>query len=283
MNIIFNKCSDAINHSLSGGKYGIFYSKNSVADTSIHVHDCCEVLFCISGGDTFLIDDSIFSVNDGDIFIINQFEPHKITFKKNEVFERYVIQLHPSFIYDSSSEITDLSHCFYARTTPDCNRLSLTEEDRDYVLSLIERLKSYNSFGDDILKNNIMTEIMIFINKKFIESSQKAPSDLSDSRVVLDAIKYINLHYGEDIYLADIAENSYISINQLCLIFKKCLGTTVIKYLTSKRISEAKKLLKNGKSITETSAECGFNDYANFIRTFTKTVGVSPKKYASGQ
>lgn len=283
MNIIFSKCSEAINHSLTGGKYGIFYSKNSVPETSIHVHDCCEILFCVSGGDTFLIDNSIFSVNDGDIFIINQFEPHKITYKENEVFERYVIQLHPSFIYNSSTDITDLSHCFYSRTTPDCNQLSLSQTEKKYILSLIDKLREYNSFGDDILKNNIITEILIFINKKFIESSQKAPSAFNDSKVISDAIRYINLHYGENIYLADVAENSYVSVNQLCSIFKKCLGTTVIKYLTSKRISEAKKLLRNGKSITETSAECGFNDYANFIRTFTKTVGVSPKKYASGQ
>ena len=69
MNIIFNKCSEAISHSLSGGKYGIFYSKNSVPETSIHVHNCCEVLFCVSGGDTFLIDDSIYNVNDGDMIV----------------------------------------------------------------------------------------------------------------------------------------------------------------------------------------------------------------------
>ncbi len=283
MNIIFDKCSEAIKHSLSEDKFGIFYSKNSVPETSIHVHDCCEVLFCVSGGDTFLIDDNIYTVSDGDIFIINQFEPHKITFKEDKVFERYVFQIHPSFIYDSSTEKTDLSHCFYARTTPNCNKLSLSQAEKEYIFTLIDRLKSETFFGDDILKSSIISEFLIFINRKFIESSQREPSRKDNSKVIFDAIKYINLHYGEDIYLADIAENSYVSVNQLCAVFKKCLGTTVIKYLTSKRISEAKKLLKNGKSITETSAECGFNDYANFIRTFTKTVGVSPKKYASGQ
>ena len=57
-------------------------------------------------------------------------------------------------------------------------------------------------------------------------------------------------------------------------------GTTIIKYLTSKRISEAKKLLNSGKSISEAAEESGFNDYANFMRTFKKIVGVPPKKYA---
>ena len=45
-------------------------------------------------------------------------------------------------------------------------------------------------------------------------------------------------------------------------------------------ISEAKKLLNSGKSISEAAEESGFNDYANFMRTFKKVVGVSPKKYS---
>ena len=64
-------------------------------------------------------------------------------------------------------------------------------------------------------------------------------------------------------------------------MFNRYCGTTVTKYIISKRITEAKKLLSNGKSVTETAFASGFNDYANFIRTFKKTVGVPPGKYKS--
>lgn len=53
----------------------------------------------------------------------------------------------------------------------------------------------------------------------------------------------------------------------------------VTKYIVSKRITEAKKLLATEKSVTDTAFMCGFNDYANFIRTFKKAVGVPPGKY----
>ena len=43
---------------------------------------------------------------------------------------------------------------------------------------------------------------------------------------------------------------------------------------------EAKKLLKNGHSVSDTAMLCGYHDYANFIRSFKKSVGVSPGKYA---
>ena len=76
-----------------------------------------------------------------------------------------------------------------------------------------------------------------------------------------------------------VAKNTYVSVNQLCRLFTRYCGTTVTKYITSKRITEAKKRLEEGKSVTDTAFMCGFNDYANFIRVFKKAVGVPPGKY----
>jgi AraC-like DNA-binding protein len=101
-----------------------------------------------------------------------------------------------------------------------------------------------------------------------------------DDKLVKKAISYINSNFSENINLETIAGELYISVNQLCRIFKKNLGTTVTKYIAGKRISEAKKLLKNGHSVSDTAILCGYRDYANFIRSFKKNVGVSPGKYA---
>ena len=56
-------------------------------------------------------------------------------------------------------------------------------------------------------------------------------------------------------------------------------GTTATKYITSKRITEAKKHLLEGKSVTDAAFLCGFNDYANFIRLFKIAVGIPLGKY----
>jgi AraC-like DNA-binding protein len=34
-----------------------------------------------------------------------------------------------------------------------------------------------------------------------------------------------------------------------------------------------------GLGVSEVCEKCGFNDYSNFLKAFTKAVGVSPKKY----
>ena len=99
------------------------------------------------------------------------------------------------------------------------------------------------------------------------------------SKTVQLAIDFINNNYSQELTLEMIAKNSYVSVNQLCRLFNKYCSTTVTKYIISKRITEAKKMLSEGKNVTDTAFMCGFNDYANFIRVFKKAVGVPPGKY----
>ena len=45
----------------------------------IHIHDCYEIYYSISGGKQFLIDNRFYNFNPGDIFFINQYESHYIS------------------------------------------------------------------------------------------------------------------------------------------------------------------------------------------------------------
>ncbi|NLE24144.1 MAG: AraC family transcriptional regulator, partial [Clostridiaceae bacterium] len=61
----------------------------------------------------------------------------------------------------------------------------------------------------------------------------------------------------------------------------KHTGYTPHEYITLKRLITSKELLRSGMSISDVCIECGFNNYSNFIRSFTNAFNISPKKYAS--
>ncbi|MBQ2889097.1 MAG: helix-turn-helix domain-containing protein [Clostridia bacterium] len=277
MQCVFDKCYDAVKCANDNKGFGFYYSEKQNPDLSIHIHDCCEVLLCISGGKNFLINDKVYDVNDGDLFIINQFEAHKITFDPDKKFCRYVMQVHPEFLYSQSSAQTDLSHCFYTRGGDVSHKLMLSQEERETLVGYIKRLEAEESYGDDIIKKITATQFLILINSAFV--SQIGAEKSSGSEAIKKAMDYINLNFSQELSLQKIAENSYISVNQLCRLFNKYCGTTVAKYITSRRITEAKKLLSSGRNVTDTAMLCGFEDYANFIRVFKKHVGVTPGKY----
>ena len=274
MNVFFDKCSAAVDFAAETKAFGIYHSTENNPNLNIHTHECCELLLCIKGGNNFLIDDKIYKAEDNDLFVINQFEAHKITLCGD--VERYTVQIHPEFLFSNSTGETDLSHCFYSRGENFSNRVPLKKDEAEALVNILSDIKDCSGYGDDVLKNIYMIRLLVLVNRFFKDNHPAAA--VGGSRLS-GAVMYINRHLSDELTLDMIAKNSYMSVNGLCRVFKESLGTTVMKYIIGKRISQAKKYLKSGKSVSETAFLCGFHDYSNFIRTFTKTVGCSPGKY----
>jgi len=280
MKVMFNKCHEAINFSDTSGLFGCFYSTKHDANMNIHIHNCCEVLFCISGGKTFFINERIYDVCDGDLFILNQFENHKITSDTSKVFERYVLQINTEFLHKISSTDTDLSRCFFIRNENISHKIPTTENQRKILIEYFRQLGEENNFGDEIVKEITTTKILLMLNEMFSESNKDYTYTVNyENQNLVKALNYINDNYHKELTLEIIAKNIFVSQNELCSIFKKHLGTTVKKYITSRRITKAKQLLKKGKTVSETAALCGFEDYSSFIRAFGRVTGMSPGKY----
>lgn len=279
MAYIFSKSSDAIENTMETRTFGVYYSETENSEINIHAHNCCEILLCLSGGSTFLIDGKAYDVSDGDLFIINQYEPHKLIPNSNKIFARFVLHIHPAYLVGNSTKETDLSRCFYTRGEGFSNKISLNDQQIAEMERLFILFRSNSGYGDDIIKSAAVNTLLAMINELFIKNTKSAHTPHAEDALIMKIIQYINTHFAEELTLESLAKKSYISVNQLCKLFKKRFETTVAKYIMSKRISEAKKMLSQGKSVSETSVACGFSDYANFIRVFKKSVGVSPGKY----
>ena len=277
MKCFFNTCDEAIQNAASTKSFGIYYSEGQNQYRDVHIHDCCEIFLCITGGKNFLIDDKIYNINDGDLFIINQFENHKVVSdKSSNLFARYSMHVYPTFLYANSVGDTNLANCFYG---PDkVTKTSLSKAEVEHMTQLFESLRVDYDYGDEMYKKLRATEILLETNRLFSTHTPHLSDKFSHQSIQL-AINYINENYSSPLTLEMIAKNAFVSVNQLCRLFTRYCGTTVTKYVISKRIVEAKKLLSQGTSVTDTAFMCGFNDYANFIKTFKKAVGVAPGKY----
>jgi len=92
--------------------------------------------------------------------------------------------------------------------------------------------------------------------------------------------QYIKEHIHERIYLQDIADTFEISPNYLSQIFKKNMNIGISEYITTQKITESKRLLKETNlKIYEISDKLGFENSFYFSKVFKKMVGVSPKDY----
>lgn len=66
--LIHDSCQSAIRSCLDTETFAVARLYSNEKTMGIHMHDCYEIYFSISGGRQFLIDNRIYEVQPGDIF-----------------------------------------------------------------------------------------------------------------------------------------------------------------------------------------------------------------------
>lgn len=101
-----------------------------------------------------------------------------------------------------------------------------------------------------------------------------------NSREIESVIAYIHNNYSEDIGLDNLAEKVYLTPSYLSYVFKKEVGISLIKYITSYRMRKAKELLeKSNMKIVEICKSVGYSNVSYFCQNFKNNFGISPEKY----
>ena len=94
------------------------------------------------------------------------------------------------------------------------------------------------------------------------------------------AIDFMLRHFQEPISLDDVAREACLSPCYFCRLFKKQVGTTYTKYLSSVRIEEAATLLLySDLAVTEICYNVGFNDLTHFERVFKSFLRATPTDF----
>lgn len=84
----------------------------------------------------------------------------------------------------------------------------------------------------------------------------------------------------EPIDLDSAASDAGLSPFHFLRLFARVLGISPHQHLVRTRLRRAARLLaENGRSITDVALDVGFGDLSNFVRTFHRAAGVSPRGF----
>lgn len=258
------------------------YRDRTAVDVGYHNHDFYEIFFFISGKVSYIIEGKTYFIQSGDILLINNKDLHKPVIDYEGTYERIVIWVNPDYLKKNSLDNSDLTMCF--ENTKKYNLIRPNIEMRAKLQSILNHLESScNSagFGNDILKKLYLMELIVYLNKAMLETQKdKLEIDIEYNKKVNSVIEYINEHLTSDLSLDYLSSIFFLCKYHLSREFKKYTGYTLYNYILLKRLIRSKELLGKGLTVTDTCNQCGFGDYSNFIRTFKKHIGTSPKKYA---
>ena len=101
-----------------------------------------------------------------------------------------------------------------------------------------------------------------------------------DRRRAVGAALWIDDNAHDPIDLEDAAEQSGLSPFHFLRLFSSVLGVTPHQYLVRSRLRRAAGLLADDdRAITGIAFDVGFGDLSNFVRTFHRAAGMSPRAF----
>lgn len=290
-NININRSIDTFEKSIPFKIYCL--NKDNVSGTIEHSHDYMQIWYILNGSCYHTINNKANRIIKGNIFIIPPFVSHSVQTIPDEDIEILGCEFNTDFIIKNISVLENKNSLFdfayiepFIVSTENVHpRLLLSGAVQIKVESLLNSMLREYEQEDVYYEINIKADLLKLLAVIAREYDNHIKSDSShlferyrDS--INSAIKYLDNNYINKIYIEDICKIALMSQTYFSFIFKQITGKTVIDYVNTLRIRDAKDMLSNSKkSITDICFCVGFNNASYFNKVFKKETGLSPRQY----
>ena len=131
-----------------------------------------------------------------------------------------------------------------------------------------------------------LDEMAILLAARFVRLASGAPRrslppmQARDRRRAVEAALWLDENAAEPIDLDGAAGAAGLSPYHFLRLFAAVLGVTPHQYLLRSRLRRAARLLaESDRPVTDIAYEVGFGDLSNFVRSFHRAAGVSPRGF----
>ena len=101
-----------------------------------------------------------------------------------------------------------------------------------------------------------------------------------DPRRLKRVMEFIDSHLGEDLTIETLASEACLSPFHFARAFKAATGRAPHRYLTDRRIDNAKSLIAEGRlALADIAHLCGFSSQTHLTRCFRRIAGTTPGAY----
>ncbi len=234
-----------------------------------HFHVNYEIYYLIYGKRRYVVDNSIYDIEAGDIILIPPMVMHK-TQRAPGVDED-----HERFLFNVA-EIPDILKPVFEK-----NFYRPNGEYKQKIKELID--ESVNEKGTDEKNTFLHTlnlhKILLILSK--MPKGKSVRHKLSErDKIIQTAAGYIKENCHKSLTLKEISNDFGFTPEYFSSIFKKAIGLGFVDYLNNMRVAMSFEFLVNtDMPISEISEKCGFNDSNYFTIVFRKVTGKSPTKY----
>ncbi|MBE6957089.1 MAG: helix-turn-helix domain-containing protein [Ruminococcaceae bacterium] len=248
-------------------------------------HDFWEMVYVDKGAVEIQADDKTLVLNQGEVLFHKPHEFHAIrAFRSNpnffvisfvcrspamRLFEGYRAALSQSLRPFVSSIITEARNSFHI-------------PKNDVTLLKLRRRSQAKEGGEQLIKT-YLEQLLILLARVILEQKDNSVSPVRESMEtqLISTIKtYIQNNLGKKIAMEELAGVTGYSTSYISRIFRQQCGTTIGKYITAKKITYAKELIRNHTyNMAQIADMLAFDTPQYFAGTFKKETGMTPSEF----
>ncbi len=246
------------------------YFSHEIVEKSAHYHDCHQIIFITDGAVELCVNRANKRVETGNVMVFSRFENHS-TKVLSERYSRFVLHLDPK-IFGLDSRICSL---LFNRPEGFCNVIDVSHDSETFCHLFSRIVHEYRE------ENKLSHEMQRLLVSEMLILLWRYLPDLCFFDETIDAVRKALENAPQEQYnLRALATQYNMSVSSLSHQFKRVTGYSVMEYLLSCRMAEAKRLLvTTSLGVSEIVEACGFSDGSNFSRMFKNQNGLTPSQF----
>ena len=231
-----------------------------------HWHNYFELELILSGSGFHVYNGTECSVSKGDAYLLTPVDFHGI--------EGNVELLNISF-----DEVLLPEEMLSFLADPKAEKMCRFSQEEFQRFCEGARLLEYESLSDGPCAPQLLEYLLSCFVRKTDHRAERLPK--VQLQGIQKAISHIELHFREQVTLAQLAALSGYNPSYFSELFRKVTGQTYKERIRDLRINYAKMLLANGLTVSEACFASGFGSLSNFTSSFREKCGMSPRDFRS--
>ena len=148
------------------------------------------------------------------------------------------------------------------------------------LINKIIRISTEMSKSKDILVDLAIKELLVRVMQNQNHLNLASDKKQINNNPLNYVTEYIKANLNQKISIKSLSDKACMSKATFYRLFKRELGMSPNDFILSEKINKAKQLLKYpGSKVVAVSFELGFTDANYFIKSFKKSVGITPGNY----
>lgn len=252
-------------------------------DFPLHTHDDMELnLILDAPGAQRIIGDHIGEIESCELVCVGSNLAHGWFMHncKSTGIKEVTIQFHKDLFDDrflKRNQLINIRNMFESAK----RGVLFSKEAVNAIAPRILALSKRSGFDSILELLSIMHDLSISRDIKLLSDSTFTIEQFSyNSRRIERVFEFMNNNFSKQITLSDVSKIANMPDASFSRFIKKRTGYSFVDSLTEIRLGHVSRMLiDTTQSISEVAFKCGFNNMANFNRTFKKKKGYTPKEF----